>query len=39
MLSNFLLKNLALYEIKWKNIIEPGRPQMIMWYVHCMLDT
>jgi len=39
MLNNFLFKNLALYEIMWKNVIEPGRSQMIMWHVHYMLDT
>jgi len=21
----------AIYEIMWKNIVEPGRPQMIVW--------
>jgi len=39
MLNIFLFKNLALYEIMWKNIVEPDRPQMIMWHMHCMPDT
>jgi len=24
-------ENLAVDEIMWKNIVEPGRPQMIIW--------
>jgi hypothetical protein len=31
MLSNFLFfENRAVYQIKWKNIVERGRPQMII---------
>jgi hypothetical protein len=26
--SNFFPENLAVYEITWKNIVEPDRPQM-----------
>jgi len=26
--NNFFPRNLALYEIKWKNVVRPGRPQM-----------
>jgi len=26
--SNFFSENRAVYEIMWKNIVEPGRPQM-----------
>jgi hypothetical protein len=29
-------ENLAVYEIVWKNIVEPGRPQMTIW---CILDN
>jgi hypothetical protein len=37
--SNFV-ENLVFYEIMWKNIVEPGRPQMTVWCMHnCMLDT
>jgi len=31
MFSNFFFENLALYEIKWKNIVEPGKPPMTIW--------
>ena len=29
----FFLENHAVYEIKWKNIVEPGRPQMTIWHI------
>jgi hypothetical protein len=35
--NNFFSDNRAFYEIMWKNIVEPGRPQMA--HAHCMLDT
>ena len=36
MFSNFFFsENRAVYEIMWKNIVEPDRPQ----HAHCMLDT
>jgi hypothetical protein len=28
MLSNFFSENDAVYEIMWKNVVEPDRPQM-----------
>jgi len=28
--SNFLSENRALYEIMWKNIVEPDSPQMVI---------
>jgi len=28
---NFLSENRAVYEIMWKNIVEPGRSQMNIW--------
>ena len=32
MLKNFFFsKNHAVYEITWKNIVEPGRPHMTIW--------
>jgi len=33
MLNNFSFpfKNLSFYEIKRKNIVEPGRPQITIW--------
>jgi len=32
--SNVIFENRAVYEIMWKNVVEPGRPQMTIW---CML--
>jgi hypothetical protein len=32
--SNPLSENRAVYEIMWKNMVEPGRPQMTIWRVH-----
>jgi len=29
--SKLFFENRALYEITWKNIVEPGRPQMKIW--------
>jgi len=31
MSNNFLFENRAVYEIKWKNIVEADRPQMTIW--------
>jgi hypothetical protein len=31
MSSNFFFGNRAVYEIMWKNIVEPGRPQVTTW--------
>jgi len=31
--SNLKKKNLAVYEIMWKNIVDPGRPQTT---IRCM---
>jgi hypothetical protein len=28
------LENRAVYQIIWKNIVEPDRPQMAMWHIH-----
>jgi hypothetical protein len=42
--------NRAVYEIMWKNVVQPDRPQMAIWrmriacwidnmaHAHCMLD-
>jgi len=35
----FFLDNLAVYEIMWKNIIEPGRSRDNMAHAHFTLDT
>jgi len=39
--SATLYKNCTFYEIMWKNIVQPGRLQMIQWYIRiaCMLNT
>jgi len=29
--SFFPLENHTVYEIMWKNIVQPGRPQMTVW--------
>ena len=35
MFNNFFdLENRSVYEIRWKNIAEPGRPQMAIWCMH-----
>jgi len=31
MFNNVFFENRTVYEIKWKNIIEPNRPQMTVW--------
>ena len=31
MINNFFFENHAAYEIMWKNIVEPGRPQKTIW--------
>jgi hypothetical protein len=31
MFSNFFFKNYAVYEKMWKNVVEPGGPQMTIW--------
>ena len=28
----FLLENRVLYEVMWTNIVQPGRPQMTIWF-------
>jgi hypothetical protein len=32
--SVIFFENCAIYEIKRKNIVEPDRPQMTVWYLH-----
>jgi len=27
----FFFENRAVYQIMWKNVVEPGRPQMTIW--------
>jgi hypothetical protein len=29
----FFFENLAVYEIKWKTIVQPDRPQMTIWRI------
>jgi hypothetical protein len=33
MFNNFLKKNHAIYEIKCKNAVQQGRPQITMWHM------
>jgi len=32
--NNMFFENRAVYEKMWKNILEPGRPQTILWHIH-----
>jgi hypothetical protein len=39
-LNNFFLENRAVYEIMWKNVVQPGWPWMINTaHAHGMLDN
>ena len=31
--NNFFFLNHTVYEIMWKNVAEPGRPQTTMWHM------
>jgi hypothetical protein len=33
MFNNFSFENCAIFEIMWKNTVEPGRPQMTIWHM------
>jgi hypothetical protein len=33
MFNNFFITNHAIYEIMWKNIVQPDRPQMTTWHM------
>jgi hypothetical protein len=35
--NNFFLENRAVYEIMWKNIVQPDRPQMTIQHGACAL--
>ena len=36
----FFFQSRTVYELMWKNIVEPGRLQMTIWRMqHCMLDA
>jgi hypothetical protein len=39
MFNKFFSQNRAFYEIMWKNIVEPGTPQMTIWrmYIACWI--
>jgi len=39
MFSSIFPENLALYEIMWKNIVQPYRPQMTVWHGACALHA
>jgi hypothetical protein len=36
MSNNAFFENRAVYEKMWKNIVEPGRPQKILWHIHIL---
>jgi hypothetical protein len=31
---NFSFENGTIFKVMWKNIVEPGRPQMTKWRMH-----
>jgi hypothetical protein len=35
----FFFENRAIYEMMWKNIVQPDMPQMSVAHAHCMPDT
>jgi len=39
MFNNFFLENCAVYEIMWKNMVQPDRPQMTIWrrFIACCI--
>jgi len=41
MSNNFFSENRAVYEIMWKDILEPGRPQVKIWRmcIACRIPT
>jgi len=41
MFNNFFPKIVAVYEIMWENVVEPGMPQMTTWRMHiaCWITT
>ena len=39
MFNNIVFEYRAFYEIMWKNIVEQGRPQMIIWRMHITCRT
>jgi len=39
MFNDFFFENRAVYEITWKNMVQPDRPQTAMSHAHCMLDN
>jgi len=34
MFSNFFSENCAIYEMVWKNMVKPDRPQMAIYHIH-----
>ena len=34
MFNNLVTENRAVYEIMWKNTVQPGRPQIKIWRMH-----
>jgi hypothetical protein len=40
MIGNVFFENHATYEIMWKNIVEPDRPQWTIWrmYIACWIS-
>jgi len=39
MFSNFFSNHCTIYEIMWKNMVQPDRSQMTIWYRRCTLHA
>jgi hypothetical protein len=37
--NTFIFLNRVLYEVTWKNTVEPGRPQMEIWRMRITTNT
>jgi hypothetical protein len=37
MFNNFFSENHGIYEVMWKNIVQPNRPQMTIWRMACWM--
>jgi hypothetical protein len=37
--NNYFFENRDIYEIMWKNMVEPDRPQVTIWLIHISLKA
>jgi len=38
-INNIFPENRAVYEITWKNTVQPDRPQITIWYGACVFRS